>query len=58
MGRPKSIFRVDEAIRMRKEGLSWRKIAKQFGVAEATVRSRCSENRAADLEKTESKQVA
>lgn len=32
IGRPKSIFRVDEAIRMRKEGLSWRKIAKELGV--------------------------
>jgi putative DNA-invertase from lambdoid prophage Rac len=58
IGRPKSIFRVDEAIRMREEGLSWRKIAKQFGVQEATIRARCAENRAADLEKTVSKQVA
>src|SRR6185312_15789459 len=58
IGRPKSIFRVDEAIRMRGKGLSWRKIAKQLGVPEATVRSRCAENRTADVEKALSKQVA
>ena len=58
IGRPKSIFRVDEAIRMREEGLSWRKIAKELGVPEATVRSRCAKTRAADVEKTISKQVA
>jgi putative DNA-invertase from lambdoid prophage Rac len=58
IGRPKSIFRMDEAIRMRAEGLSWRKIAKELGVPEATVRSRCVENRAAKVENTKSKQVA
>jgi DNA invertase Pin-like site-specific DNA recombinase len=58
IGRPRSIFRADEAIRMRGEGLSWRKIAKQLGVPEATIRSRCAENRPADVEKTLSKQVA
>lgn len=47
IGRPKSVFRVDEALRMRGEGLSWRKIAKALGVPEATVRSRCAENCAA-----------
>jgi len=58
IGRPKSIFRVDEALRMRGEGLSWRKIAKQLGVPESTVRSRCAENYAADVERTQSKHVA
>jgi DNA invertase Pin-like site-specific DNA recombinase len=58
IGRPKCIFRVDDALRMREEGLSWRKIAKELGVPEATVRARCAENRAAHLEKTVSKQVA
>jgi DNA invertase Pin-like site-specific DNA recombinase len=58
IGRPKSILRVDEAIRMRGEGLSWRKIAKQLGVPESTVRARCAENRTADVKKTLSKQVA
>jgi DNA invertase Pin-like site-specific DNA recombinase len=45
IGRPKSIFRVDEALRLRNEGVSWRKIAQQLGVPEATVRARCAENR-------------
>jgi putative DNA-invertase from lambdoid prophage Rac len=58
IGRPKSIFRVDEAVRLRGEGLSWRKIAKELGVPEATVRSRCAENCAAEGEKTRSKHVA
>jgi len=43
IGRPKSLFRVDEALRLRKLGTSWRKIAKQLGVPEATVRVRCAE---------------
>jgi putative DNA-invertase from lambdoid prophage Rac len=58
IGRPRSIFRVDEALRMRAKRLSWRKIARELGVPEATVRSRCAENCAADVEKTLSKQVA
>jgi putative DNA-invertase from lambdoid prophage Rac len=43
---------------MRAEGSSWRKIAKQLGVPEATVRSRCAENCVGTVEKTVSKQVA
>src|SRR4051812_33705030 len=43
IGRPKSIFRVDEARQLRQEGLSWRKIAKRVGVSEATLRARCEE---------------
>jgi DNA invertase Pin-like site-specific DNA recombinase len=58
IGRPKVIFRVDEALRMRAEGVSWRKIAKELGIPEATVRSRCAENCSATLEKTERKHVA
>jgi DNA invertase Pin-like site-specific DNA recombinase len=58
IGRPKVIFRVDEALRMRAEGLSWRKVAKQLGVPESTVRSRCAENCSAWVEKTERKHVA
>jgi DNA invertase Pin-like site-specific DNA recombinase len=58
IGRPKVIFRVDEAFRMRAEGLSWRKVAKQLGVPESTVRSRCAENCSAGVEKTERKHVA
>ena len=58
IGRPKSVFRVDDALRMRGEGLSWRKIAKVLGVPEATVRSRCAENCPEKVEKTASKHVA
>ena len=58
IGRPRSVFRVDQAIRMRAEGLSWRTIAKALGVPEATLRSRCAENRAADLKNAIGKQVA
>jgi putative DNA-invertase from lambdoid prophage Rac len=52
IGRPKRIFRVDEAVRLRAEGFSWRKIAKRLGVPEATVRSRCAENCPAAAENT------
>ena len=45
IGRPKSLFRVDEARRLRNEGHSWRQIATQLGIPEATVRARCAENR-------------
>jgi putative DNA-invertase from lambdoid prophage Rac len=51
IGRPKRIFRVDEAVQMRAEGLSWRNIAKRLGVPEATARSRCAENCASGAEK-------
>ena len=44
IGRPKRIFRVDEALRLRTAGLSWRQIAKQLKVPEATIRARCAEN--------------
>lgn len=37
-GRPKKVFRRDEAAEMRAAGLSWRKIAAALGVPQATVR--------------------
>ena len=37
LGRPKRLFRRDEAVRMRKEGMSWRAIAKELGVGTMTV---------------------
>ena len=43
IGRPRAIFRVDEARRLGKEGHSWRQIAKELGVPEATVRARCAD---------------
>ncbi|MFL6450069.1 MAG: recombinase family protein [Bryobacteraceae bacterium] len=57
IGRPRSLFRVDEARRLRKEGHSWRQIANQLGVPEATVRARCAENRHALTGKAQSKET-
>jgi DNA invertase Pin-like site-specific DNA recombinase len=57
IGRPKSLFRVDEAQRLRHEGFSWRNIGNQLGVPEATVRARCAENRHALAGKTQSKEM-
>jgi DNA invertase Pin-like site-specific DNA recombinase len=37
IGRPKVVFRRDEAVRMRKEGKSWRAIAKELNVGTMTV---------------------
>jgi hypothetical protein len=35
------IFRRDEAVRLRKEGLSWRKIAAELGLPVTTVVEEC-----------------
>src|ERR1017187_2330521 len=45
LGRPRRVFRRDEAIRLRNEGLSWRAVAKQLEVPVTTVvdACRCSE---------------
>jgi DNA invertase Pin-like site-specific DNA recombinase len=37
-GRPKKVFRRDEAQKLRAEGLSWRAIARRLGVPQATIR--------------------
>ena len=37
LGRPKRVFRRDEAISMRASGMSWRQIARQLNVPMATV---------------------
>jgi putative DNA-invertase from lambdoid prophage Rac len=37
LGRPMRVFRRDEVVRLREEGLSWRAIAKQLGVPVSTV---------------------
>jgi DNA invertase Pin-like site-specific DNA recombinase len=37
IGRPKRIFRRNEAMRLRAEGMSWRNIAKALGVPVATL---------------------
>lgn len=38
LGRPPKVFRRDEAVRLRGEGLSWGDIAKRLGVPVSTVR--------------------
>ena len=43
IGRPKAIFRRDEAVELRKKGLSWREISRKLGVGATTVRRACSE---------------
>ena len=61
LGRPRKIFRVDEALRLREAGLSWRTISKQLGVPEATLRLRCSgcaEIPLASSTKTSTKHIA
>ncbi len=41
LGRPKRVFRRDEALRLRNEGWSWRKIAAELGVPVTTVVEGC-----------------
>ena len=43
LGRPKRVFRRDEAMRMRGEGVSWRKIAAELDVPVTTVVEACQE---------------
>lgn len=38
MGRPKVVFRRDQAIELRRSGKSWREIAKELGVGATTIR--------------------
>ncbi len=38
MGRPKVVFRRDRAIDLRRNGMSWRNIAKELGVGETAIR--------------------
>lgn len=37
-GRPLRVFRRDEAVRMRQQGMSWRAIERALGVPQATIR--------------------
>ena len=41
LGRPRRIFRRDEAHKLRGEGLSWRAIAKQMGIPASTLMDAC-----------------
>lgn len=45
LGRPRKVFRRDEAFALRSEGMSWRKISKLLNVPMSTVIDACrSEN--------------
>ena len=37
-GRPRRVFRRDEAVALRRSGTSWREIARRLGVSQATIR--------------------
>jgi len=41
IGRPAALFRRDQALELRAQGLSWRKIAQTVGVSPTTVRRAC-----------------
>ncbi len=41
LGRPKRVFRRDEAVRLRAEGWSWRKIAEELDVPVTTIVEAC-----------------
>ena len=38
IGRPRAVFRRDQVLQLRTEGLSWREIARRLGIGEGTVR--------------------
>lgn len=44
LGRPKRVFRRDEAMQLRSEGKSWRAISKQLGIPVSTLVDGCAEN--------------
>ena len=41
LGRPRRVFRRDEAVRLRSQGASWRKIAQVLDLPMSTVISAC-----------------
>jgi DNA invertase Pin-like site-specific DNA recombinase len=41
IGRPRAVFQRDRALELRREGLSWRKIAKTIGVSPSNFRRAC-----------------
>ena len=41
IGRPRAVFRHDEARELRKQGWSWRELSRKFGVGAATIRRVC-----------------
>jgi len=41
IGRPRALFQRDRALELRRQGFSWRKIAKTIGVSPSTIRRAC-----------------
>ena len=41
LGRPQRVFRRDEAVRLRAQGMSWRKIARALNLPMSTVIDAC-----------------
>jgi len=41
IGRPRALFQRDRALELRRQGLSWRNIAKTIGVSPSTIRQAC-----------------
>lgn len=50
LGRPRRVFRRDEVLRLREQGVSWRAISRQLGIAVSTIRDSC---RCADAARSE-----
>jgi DNA invertase Pin-like site-specific DNA recombinase len=44
IGRPRKLFHRDRALELRRQGLSWRNIAKTIGVSPTTIRRACQPN--------------
>jgi DNA invertase Pin-like site-specific DNA recombinase len=53
VGRPKVVFNRDEAIRLRREGWSWREISRKLRVGSTTIRSFYKKGKPTDSEPTE-----
>jgi putative DNA-invertase from lambdoid prophage Rac len=58
LGRPKRVFRRDEALQLRSEGKSWRAISKHLGIPVSTLIDGCTENLLDGDSKIRSKQSA
>jgi putative DNA-invertase from lambdoid prophage Rac len=43
LGRPRRVFRRDEVVRLRSQGMSWRAIAQELGAPVSTLRDACAE---------------
>lgn len=48
IGRPRAVFRRDEARELRSQGVSWRAISNRIGVSVATIRRACQDPKSND----------